>query len=119
MDYSVTYSAEFEAAHTIAGHPECARQHGHRYRVEVRSRLRYHAERRQVTDSEMLRKAVADIAAELNLRSLNEMIPAITTTPDGIASWFMERLMLSFPLVTQVTIWERPHCAFTVTREID
>jgi 6-pyruvoyltetrahydropterin/6-carboxytetrahydropterin synthase len=119
MQYSVSITGSFDSGHVIPGHPECGRDHGHAYRVEVESQLRFEPVKRTVTDSSPLRGVVADICAELHGRSLNEMIPAVTPTPDGIASWFMERLLLSFPRVTRVTVWESPQCAFTVSREIE
>jgi 6-pyruvoyltetrahydropterin/6-carboxytetrahydropterin synthase len=119
MKYTVLVSGHFDAGHVIAGHPECGRYHGHAYRIEVEAELRFDAVKRQVTDSFPLQKTVAELCQELHHRQINEMIPAVTPTPDGIASWFMERLLLSFPRVTAVTVWERPQCAFTVRREIE
>ena len=119
MQYTIQISGWFESGHFIPGHPDCGRDHGHAYRVEVESQLRFDPVKRQVTDSTALQQAVTEICSELHGRSLNEMIPAITPTADGIASWFMERLLLSFPRVTRVTVWERPQCAFTVSREIE
>ena len=119
MDYSVQIEDTFEAGHILEGTRDCARQHGHRYRVEVAADLRFEPVRRQVTDIEPLRKALTDICAELDGRWLNDMIPGVLPTPDGIAAWFMERLLLHFPRVTRVTLWERPHCAFTVSRVLE
>ncbi len=119
MDYTVQIEDTFDAGHVLDSPPECARQHGHRYRVEVGMVLRFEASRRQVTDTVPLKSAIRDICAELDGRHLNDMIPGVVPTPDGIAGWFMERLLLSFPRVTRVTVWERPQCAFTVSRGLD
>lgn len=81
--------------------------------------LRFEAVRRQVTDTVPLQAAIRDICVELDGRQLNDMIPGVVPTADGIASWFMERLLLSFPRVTRVTVWERPQCAFTVSRGLE
>jgi len=119
MEYTVRIQGEFDAGHVVEGDPECGRQHGHRYRVEVESPLRFEPTRRTVTDTRPLQKAVTDLCDELEGRHLNSMIPGVRPTPDGIGTWFMERLLLHFPRVSRVTVWERPHCAFTVTRVDD
>lgn len=118
MHYSVRISGEFDSAHSLVNDPDHGRVHGHGYRVEVQADLRFEAQRRQVTDTKPLQEAVASLCRELDGRNLNEMLPGVVSTPDGVASYFMERLLLSFPLVKQVTIWERAHCAFTVSREL-
>jgi 6-pyruvoyltetrahydropterin/6-carboxytetrahydropterin synthase len=119
MDYSVRIEDTFDSGHVVEGHPTCGRPHGHRYRVEVTSTLRFEPVRRQVTDTTPLVEAIRGMCFELEGRSLNDMIPGIVPTADGVAAWFMERLLLHFPRVTSVTVWERPHCAFTVNRVLE
>jgi 6-pyruvoyltetrahydropterin/6-carboxytetrahydropterin synthase len=119
MDYSVLIEDTFDAGHTVEGHPECARLHGHRYRIQVEATLRFEPVRRQVTDTTPLQQSVREACAELEGRLINDMLPGVVPTPDGIAAWFMERLSLGFPRITRVTLWERPQCAFTVSRVLE
>jgi 6-pyruvoyltetrahydropterin/6-carboxytetrahydropterin synthase len=119
MEYSVQVRGEFESGHIISGDAECGRLHGHRYSVEVEAPLKFDAAKRQTTDTAPLRHAVREMCRELDHRSINEMIPGVSPTPDGIAAWFLERLMLAFPRVRRVTVSESPQCAFTVTREVN
>jgi 6-pyruvoyltetrahydropterin/6-carboxytetrahydropterin synthase len=119
MEYSVRIRGEFESGHIISGDPECGRIHGHRYSVEVEASLKFDPAKRQTNDTAPLQHAVREICRELDRRSINEMIPGISPTPDGIAAWFIERLILAFPRIRRVTVSESPHCAFTVSREVE
>jgi 6-pyruvoyl-tetrahydropterin synthase len=87
LEYTVTQT--FSAAHRSDG-----RLCGHNYTVSVT----------QVEENRDIVHALASIIAELDERQLEDMMPAATTTPAGIAAWFVERLALRFPRLVRVTV---------------
>ena len=52
-----------------------------------------------------LAAAVAQLGTELAADDLNVMLPGARTTPAGVALAWRERLSLSFPTITAVTVW--------------
>lgn len=65
-----------------------------------------------------LSRDLTALTDEFDCRYLEDMMPGVVTTPHGIASYFMERLVGGWPLLESVTVWERPCCSATVTREV-
>jgi len=94
--YAVTVQAHFDASHQIEGMTGCDRRHGHTWCVRATV-----VGEREVDEQGVLRVAGLSvdpdwrlqlIANELDCRDLDEMLPAVITTPEGVAAWFLERI---------------------------
>lgn len=95
--------AYFDASHTIQGDPQCGTDHGHTYEVIVH--IFGDIEKDifgiwRVQGAEDLRERLDAIAAELDHRNLEAMMPGVQTTPEGIANWVLERI----PAADTVTV---------------
>lgn len=97
-------SAEFSASHRIVGHPECGRQHGHRWRVEVSIRAGQDPKTGVVVGSYELADAVRQLCAELDFDDVNTMLPGPPPTAEGIALAFNERLSMNFSDIESITV---------------
>ena len=117
MQYTATVEASFDAGHLLPEHPQCGRLHGHHYRVLATAEGLMKRTGPPVDITE-LHTALTGVSGELDGRNLNEMLPGVVTTPHGIARYIMERLMGSWPSLQAITVWERPCCSATVTREV-
>lgn len=102
----------FSAAHRIEeeDHP-CDKNHGHRWRVIVEMESTDRMVKRERTMAAILR----ELGAELHLRDLNVMIAPSRTDCEGVAAWFMEKLLLHYP-VSEVTVWQDDEIAATLRR---
>lgn len=74
----------------------------------------------EVGSSVALREDLAEVASELHLRSLEDMLVGGSQDLSSMASWFMERLLLRHPRLTRVELWtaDRPEERVGVEREI-
>lgn len=107
MKISFTVGRTFSASHQPL-HDGSIGRHGHDFRVEV-----------TVAGSNYdLGPALNLVTDELEGRSLEDMMPGAETAVSGIASWFVERLALTFPKLTRVTVWEGANRYATVDREL-
>ena len=77
----------FDAGHA-APHDETAANHGHRYLIRVYWQQVYDPRKPVKMD----RAALAAIRDELAGQVLDTMLPAVETTPAGIAAWILERI---------------------------
>ena len=121
MAYRVTVSARFEAAHNLIdseGGPEPL--HGHSYRVEAVLESKDLGQYDIAVDFLAAKKALAEIAKELDYTYLNEH-PAFSgrnTSAENLARHFADRLEASGAArkgrVERVTVWEGPdnHATF-------
>lgn len=75
---------------------DVARQHGHHYTVEVTS----------VTIDWRLPRDLETVASELRNRTLEDMMPGASVDLDGIAAWFLERLILEHQGITEIWVTE-------------
>jgi 6-pyruvoyl-tetrahydropterin synthase len=101
LDIEVRYSVDFDAGHKAETRERCRRQHGHHWQITVAARSR----KGEAEDADMLRESIHQIIAEWADRDLNEMIANFAeTTPERLAPWVMERLMLGHPLLTLVEV---------------
>jgi hypothetical protein len=83
--------------------------HGHRFTVEA------------VEQSEIetgLEKDLHAIVMELHLRDLGQMLVGGSQTLQGLASWFMERLLTQHPRTISVEIWYDPDHKAGVSRTV-
>jgi len=106
----------FAAGHFIVGHPgECARPHGHNYRVRVTLAARELDEIGMVLDFAELKRVVGEILAPFDHRMLNEVEPftMVATTAERLAEhvWgearsHVEALAGERVEVERVEVWE-------------
>ncbi len=64
-----------------------------------------------VVDHGEFRAALTTLVGELDHRHLNDMLPGVVTTPEGIAIYIHERLILAWPHVTLVSVSAGPYRA--------
>lgn len=118
--YTLTTEVEFAAAHQLHGYDgNCARLHGHNWRVVIEvtgSRLDSVG---MVVDFKVIRREARDIAKRLDHGYLNEVAPfnAVNPTAENLAAYFHQELAGSFDTpsyhVSAVTVWENARSAVT------
>jgi len=104
----VTAQALFASTHQDEA--ESPYIHGHTFYVAAT----------KVGTSVALREDLAEIAAELHLQTLEDMLVGGGQDLHSMAAWFMERLLLRHPRLTRVELWvaDRPEERVGVEREI-
>lgn len=100
---------KFEAAHVLPHHDgKCSRLHGHSYRLDVTLEGDLEAagpSRGMIVDFDVLSRAVkSGVIAELDHRSLNDVIP--NPTSENIVRWVWYRLAPEFPQLAELVLWE-------------
>lgn len=105
MNY-VTVSTSFASTHR--DETESPYIHGHTFHVSVTEK----------GFSEHLRVDLVDVASELHLHSLDDMLVGGGQGLTSMASWFMERLLIRHPRISRVEIWFDPDERVGVEREI-
>ena len=102
METTYLLHRKFSAGHVLE---RCSsRPHGHDFRVTVEFRAESRA-------GEM---ALDGCIAEIDLKNLAEMLPAVPPTCAGIANWLFERLRSEGP-VARVTVWQSDESGAEVT----
>lgn len=97
----------FEAAHHLPDYPgECARLHGHSYKVEVTVEGKMN-ENGMVLDFKLLKKCVQRHIDYLDHRDLNEII-GDHPTAEVLACWLFMMIMedRDLPKLASVKVWE-------------
>ncbi len=100
----VTVSTSFPASHTVTGHSTCGRGDGHEWTVEATTAVADATPTRMVVDHGEFHAALVAITGELTNRNLNDMLPGVVCTPEGIAAYVHERLILNWPSTTLVSV---------------
>jgi len=111
--YTLKVQVDFAAAHSLRDYPgDCARLHGHNWKVEVE----VCAERLDAVgmglDFRTIRHAAREVVDRLDHRYLNELSPFDTLNPtaEHIAAYIFrelaERLNDGRVRVSAVTVWE-------------
>ncbi|MFP4273304.1 MAG: 6-carboxytetrahydropterin synthase QueD [Halothiobacillaceae bacterium] len=118
--YSLRVETDFAAAHSLRGYDgNCARLHGHNWKVEVEMTGEKLDEVGMLVDFKIMKQAAREVAGRLDHLYLNEVPPfdGINPTAENIAAWFFEQVgaLLNRPTarVTAVTIWETERAAVT------
>lgn len=104
MKATVTVRGDFNASHIVEGHKSCERLHGHLWEVEASVSGEVSPKTGMVVDCSELDKALTAILAEFDNRHLNDMLPGVHPTPEGVASYIRERLIMVFPSVTRMSV---------------
>jgi len=98
--FTITARHAFDASHRLdESHKGC----GHRWEVTVTARQHFNASKQRLPDDD-LQEALVELLTPLYNRMLNDMLPATSASPEGLASWLAEILALKFPDITEVTV---------------
>ena len=118
--FTLTVEVEFAAAHQLRGYEgNCARLHGHNWKVIVEmtgSRLN---EVGMLVDFKTMKRAAREAAKILDHQYLNDIAPfdQLNPTAEHIAAWFFEQVSLKLnqddARVSAVTVWENDRSAVT------
>ena len=98
-----------EAAHRLPNVPEghqCARLHGHSFRVEVHVRGPIDAQTGWVMDFADLKRAFAPIHQQLDHHYLNDVAGLDNPTSENLARWIWQQLKPNLPLLARIVVHE-------------
>ena len=98
-----------EAAHRLPNVPEghqCARLHGHSFRVEVHVRGPIDAQTGWVMDFAELKRAFAPIHQQLDHHYLNDVPGLDNPTSENLARWIWQQLKPNLPLLARIVVHE-------------
>jgi len=116
--HATTVRTAFEAGHSVDGHSMCGWVgHGHHWEVEVTVAGGLDPKKVLVVDHGELAEAVRRIGQELDGHSLNDMLPGVVSTPEGVGLYFKERLILDWPLISAIRVAMTPNINVTITME--
>lgn len=113
--FKLTKRLKFEAAHRIVGHPgKCDRLHGHTYVVDVEVSGEDLDELGILIDFNRL-KALEALLPDHSY--LNESLPGVPSTAEGLSRHFFQLFQAEVPQVCAVTVYEGPNswCRFERT----
>ena len=116
MNYEITKSFRFEAAHSLPHLPQthqCHRLHGHSYELIVGAAGPVVNE--WVQDYADISAAVMPLVKTLDHYNLNEILPCATTA-ENLAAWVWEKLNPNLPLLSRIEIRETPTSNVILTR---
>lgn len=104
--YTLGYTRNFAASHVLQGHAFCGKLHGHTYRVRVIIQGDPEPETHNMiaNDVDFFERLTA-LRDEIHNRHLNDMLPGVIPSAQGLANWFWERLALHYKL-DEVTVWQ-------------
>ncbi len=124
--YQLKTHVNFCAAHQLRGYEgNCARLHGHNYRVEVEVEATKLDEIGIGMDFRDIRAETEVIASELDHRFLNEIPPfdEVNPTAENVAAYFFRRLSTALnregARVAAIVIWETERCSVRYTELSD
>jgi len=118
--YTLKVHTEFAAAHQLRGYAgNCARMHGHNWKIEVEITGTRLDEIGMVVDFKTMKQAAREVAGLLDHFYLNDIPPfdRINPTAENIAAWFYQevgkRLNSEHARVSAVTLWETDRACVT------
>ena len=122
--YTLKIVTDFASAHTLRDYPgDCARMHGHNWKVEVEVMAQELDKVGMAIDFKVIKRATRDIAGRLDHRYLNDIEPFTVQNPtaENIAKYFYSALSNelnnSTISVHSVTLWETERACVRYTRE--
>lgn len=118
MKHFTTVGMVFEAGHQVDGHLICELRHGHRWQVWVTVAGGLDPKKVQVVDHGELLAALTAVVTEFANNDLNDMLPGVITTPEGIALYIRERLILDWPRIVTVVVQMGDNVIVRVESEI-
>jgi 6-pyruvoyltetrahydropterin/6-carboxytetrahydropterin synthase len=99
----------FEAAHRLPHVPpghQCARLHGHSFRVEIHVKGAVQEETGWVMDFAQIKEAFQPLRDRLDHDYLNEIEGLENPTSENIARWIWARLRPRLPLLSRIVVHE-------------
>lgn len=118
--FTLSVEVEFAAAHHLRGYEgNCARLHGHNWKVIVEVTGSKLDDVGMVIDFKTMKKAARAAAEKLDHQYLNEIPPFDTVNPtaENIAVWFFDELRATLDRpsarISGITIWENARSAVT------
>ena len=100
----------FEAAHHLPGYEgDCARVHGHSYKLEVDVRGKPDAQGMIIDFRELGDIVNGIVISRLDHSDLNETLKH--PTAENIAKWIYEALKPKIPKLYEITVWETEKCS--------
>jgi len=122
--YLLKVVTDFAAAHTLKGYPgDCAKMHGHNWKVEVEVLATALDEVGIGMDFKTIRKHTKELCDYLDHEYLNELEPfrEINPTAENIAAYIYKELGKTLNTettsVAAVTIWETERACVRYTEE--
>lgn len=122
--YTLKIVTDFASAHTLRDYPgDCARMHGHNWKVEVEVNASDLDKAGMGVDFKVIKQATREIASRLDHRYLNDLEPFKETNPtaENIAAYFYAELSgqlnSSTISVHAVTLWETERACVRYTRD--
>lgn len=103
MRYSISVRATFSSTHRASEPVRCSFPHGHDF--EVKASLSH-----ELLDDGVPRGgrgfdvALHDLVGEFDKRPLDQMAPGVNQTMVGLASYFFERLVATYPGLSSVEV---------------
>jgi 6-pyruvoyltetrahydropterin/6-carboxytetrahydropterin synthase len=118
--FELRVEIDFPAAHHLVGYPgDCARPHGHNWKVEVFMRTAELDSVGMAVDFRVLKEALRKIIIPWDHQDLNQLIDfkRVNPTAEWIAKIIFEKLTQAFNTCTasvdRVTVWENERCSAT------
>jgi 6-pyruvoyltetrahydropterin/6-carboxytetrahydropterin synthase len=109
MNVELKKEYRFEAAHFLprvpAGH-KCARMHGHSYKVELALQGPVDPATGWLVDFAVMDEAWAEIHAQVDHRTLNEVPGLENSTCENLAVYIWQAVRTTIPQLSAVTVWE-------------
>ena len=107
-----------EAAHRLPNVPDghqCARLHGHSFRVELHVRGPIDAQTGWVMDFAELKRIFAPIHQQLDHHYLNDVPGLENPTSENLARWIWRQLKPDLPLLARIVVHETctSGCSYT------
>lgn len=121
--YELTVSAHFSAAHRLDGHPgECARLHGHNWKVEVEVQAEELKSLGMAIDFRQLKEALGQVLTQLDHRYLNDISSFANQNPTSeiLAAYIYHELEKSLEGVklSRVRVWESETASVAYQTEV-
>ena len=106
VNYFLTVARSFSASHVIPGHLLCGEMHGHQFEVHIAVKGDPDPTVANFVASDVQLGARIDAAlSELHLRHLNDALPAIIPSAQGVAGWLWEKLAIYYT-VHEIHVWQ-------------
>jgi 6-pyruvoyltetrahydropterin/6-carboxytetrahydropterin synthase len=113
--YKVKVCVDFSAAHHIRGYDgDCARPHGHNYKVEVEALCPELNDIGIAIDFKVLKARTKELVARFDHQDLNLIPPfnELNPTAETLARYFYDEVSKGVRLLS-VTVWENDRSAVT------
>ena len=117
MNVTSSATAQLDAGHSIPDLPRCVRPgHGHSWTITVTVEDDLDPRTGWVRGSADLPLRLQTFVDQMQSEDLDEMLPGVITSPLGLASATMERLLLRFPKIVSVRVDCSDHTSGEIRR---